>query len=789
MAKIKKAYEDDAGHLDYAQLERFLDDDDTSGASSRGGGERFSEVRSTKGPAKRTTQHAAKFIEQMDYAEGDDEDEEVEVVVKPKNAKPPVEKKTAPAPQQKTAPAKKVQEPLPPAGSEVAKGPTYPSFKSTPVADARRPQREKAIQMETRAQPEVFLVDRPDDHVESNVYFSGTVSFNDPQAADRFLQLLSLIVDKSAVIFHAVRQQPELAQDLASNVNECMSLLHHFPEAAEEDNIKKVCQGHIDEAQREADVALDVLRHMPPRGKGWEMHDNQRLADSLKAFFIQCCHLMKVSEREQAQQFMVVVKTCLDTVENILMSHKRHAGIYFGHLQGYMDDHLYPLLENRVETTPDQDLKDEYVGVREEIRSAHPQFKGYMDGLWPPGAAERAKTQASYEEKKKGAAPFINALKHLEEILKAVITPISDFEIRFNLPRKPLEEITQKLIRASAVNDRAAVLESARELSSTLKALPEDDPHVAALRMSSRDLVEHSKKVMAKEELPEQMNIIAESIIEEARQMEEEQITRHRTSGAQQTLVDAVAQAADRMSLIAADPARVSRVNDQKRLSTAQSKRAPPQLHEVDALRTSVTPEQRLIEVEEARKAAARISSRASVVVQLAAKRQGGKHQAREQLYEASDRVAKALRELAMLEQQKDPDLDELQRLVTELDDEQAELFGSLPEPSPSLKKRDPALRESMRKSVKRAEAVKDFVEKEHPNKVPGERVVVAAAKVEETLKELEELQDDPTAAADELAILVDEATRHQKELLKLAKDPSNFKDRDDLDDFLMEDY
>lgn len=69
---------------------------------------------------------------------------------------------------------------------------------------------------------------------------------------------------------------------------------------------------------------------------------------------------------------------------------------------------------------------------------------------WPASAPERAKSAASYDTKREGALPFIEALQTLEDILKTLLNPVSDFEIRFNMPRKPLEDIAQKLIRASA---------------------------------------------------------------------------------------------------------------------------------------------------------------------------------------------------------------------------------------------------------------------------------------------------------------------------------------------------
>lgn len=257
--------------------------------------------------------------------------------------------------------------------------------------------------------------------------------------------------------------------------------------------------------------------------------------------------------------------------------------------------------------------------------------------------------------------------------------------------------------------------------------------------------------------------------------MEEAQLARARTSGRQQTLVDAAAEAAGRLSLIAADPARLSHAAPQQRLSSAGQRRES--LQNVAVLRTSAPAEQHLLEVEETRKvsshahggahtsdwarqAAARISSRASVVVQLAARRQQAKPKAREQLYEASDRVARALAELAQLETARDPDLDQLQRLVAELDDEQALLFGALPAASPSLRKRDASLRESVRKSVARGTAVQKFYAQEKGDREPGPAVLVAREKVEETLRELDELENDKSAADDELAVLVEEGEK-----------------------------
>jgi hypothetical protein len=43
-------------------------------------------------------------------------------------------------------------------------------------------------------------------------------------------------------------------------VNEVCGLLHHFPEAADEANAKAACDEFIAQAQREADIALDVLQ-------------------------------------------------------------------------------------------------------------------------------------------------------------------------------------------------------------------------------------------------------------------------------------------------------------------------------------------------------------------------------------------------------------------------------------------------------------------------------------------------------------------------------------------------
>ncbi len=786
--------------LDYAQLDAFLDEP-SGGGGGGGGGGRFSEK-------PRGTIHS--FVDAMDYCD-DDEDEEEEVVVQPKNARPSQSKQSQARPSQKQAPKQEQRatqaetrqqpqpkqqqqqqqhrqsgggarpkhvNPVPAVGTDARKGPTYPSYKDTPVADARKPRREKAIATPDAKAPDVFLVEKPEDHLESSVYFSGTVSFNDPAAADRFLALLTQLVNQSAVVFHAIRSDnPGAARGLATIIREMRGLLHHFVDSAEEETAKQMCLDSIKVVEEHVQDALGVLDDPPPRGEMWPMHDNQRLADALKKVLSECCLLMKVSEREQAQQFMVVVKTCFDTVENILNSHRRHCGIYFTHLQGYINDHLYPLLDNRIETTPDAELKEQYRNVRTQLKQAHPAFKAFMDGQWPPGAAERAKSAASYDMKREGAMPFIEALQTLEDILKTLLNPVSDFEIRFNLPRKPLEEIAQKLIRASARQDRPAVLEAAKQLQSEMKELPPDDPHVEAMRLSSRDLIQHAKKVLAKEEMPEQMAVAAEALVREAALMEEEQVSRRRSLGPQQDVVEAMARASDRMALIAADPMRVSRVDPQTVARASGSRKAP--LQEAEPARISQTHEQRALQTEAARKSAARVSSRASVVVQLAQVRGKSKPKAREHLVEASDRVARALEQLAELETSQDPDLRELERLVELVDQEQAGLFDSLPSPAPSRRSED--TRSSVRKSVSRGTTVVQLYEKQKGDRRPNEKLVVAAEKVAQTLEELTELQDEPGVGEDELQLLVEESSRQQRDLLLLAKDPSNFVADDDF--------
>lgn len=146
--------------------------------------------------------------------------------------------------------------------------------------------------------PDVFLVEKPDDHLESAVYFSGTVSFNDADAADRFLALLTQLVDQSAVVFHAIRNDnPGAARSLANVVRELRGLLHHFVDSAEEESAKQMCLESIQKCEESVQEALSVLDAPPKRpGDMWPMADNQHLADALKRVLSECCALMKVSE-------------------------------------------------------------------------------------------------------------------------------------------------------------------------------------------------------------------------------------------------------------------------------------------------------------------------------------------------------------------------------------------------------------------------------------------------------------------------------------------------------------
>lgn len=74
--------------------------------------------------------------------------------------------------------------------------------------------------------------------------------------------------------------------------------------------------------------------------------------------------------------------------------------------------------------------------------------------------------------------------------------------------------------------------------------------------------------------------------------------------------------------------------------------------------------------------------------------------------------------------------------------------------------------------------------EKQKGERRPNEKLVVAAEKVAQTLEELTTLQNDESVGDDELALLAEESTRQQKELLVLAKDPSNFQDDEFFNEF-----
>lgn len=74
--------------------------------------------------------------------------------------------------------------------------------------------------------------------------------------------------------------------------------------------------------------------------------------------------------------------------------------------------------------------------------------------------------------------------------------------------------------------------------------------------------------------------------------------------------------------------------------------------------------------------------------------------------------------------------------------------------------------------------------EKQKGDRRPNEKLVVAAEKVAQTLEELTALKDDATVGDDELALLADESARQQRELLVLAKDPSNFQDDEFFNEF-----
>ncbi len=94
-------------------------------------------------------------------------------------------------------------------------------------------------------------------------------------------------------------------------------------------------------------------------------------------------------------------------------------------------------------------------------------------------------------------------------------------------------------------------------------------------------------------------------------------MSRRRSMGPGQDVVEAMARASERMALIAADPMRVSSANPQVVVRASKKEKEP--VHAQPMRVSEALPQQVLkADAEAVRKSAARVSSRASVVVQLA---------------------------------------------------------------------------------------------------------------------------------------------------------------------------
>lgn len=225
--------------------------------------------------------------------------------------------------------------------------------------------------------------------------------------------------------------------------------------------------------------------------------------------------------------------------------------------------------------------------------------------------------------------------------------------------------------------DRPGVVEAAKELQAELKQLPPDDPHVEQMRISGRDLIQHSKKVLAKEEMPDQMAIVAERMLSQVAKEKEKQMSResqHPFAGGADgggandaaTLGSGPGRGGGHGPRLGAHGAHRGRPHESEKRRKEKEKRIFLILLQVStvapqvAVRVSRKEEEPTREA--VRKSAARVSSRASVVVQLAKasskKEERGererkltfwchqvrgksKPKSREQLVEASDRVAR----------------------------------------------------------------------------------------------------------------------------------------------------
>ena len=228
--------------------------------------------------------------------------------------------------------------------------------------------------------------------------------------------------------------------------------------------------------------------------------------------------MMKNTERQQAIEFIAVVKQCLETIENVLNSLKRHATVktysflfsqdkptlsllikvYLEHLKEYIEETLIPLLENRIETAPEPETEKMLREIRADIIREWPLFNVYIPTLWSPNSNSRTPSKDPIEVKRQRAKPLTDALESLLPLLEVTSQPITEFEYRY-LPANEISRIALGVEEGVANKAPPKVVDNGKRLRSEVDAIEQKqlDPRATQeLKRASNQLLASSRQLL-----------------------------------------------------------------------------------------------------------------------------------------------------------------------------------------------------------------------------------------------------------------------------------------------------
>lgn len=319
---------------------------------------------------------------------------------------------------------------------------------------------------------------------ETAVLFNATISFKDRDAAGRFLEALSNVVEQSVAVFHGRTQRPAALERELATVG---SLLPHFVENVERgddgDRDLDIARGATQAAAENISRLLSALRE-GPRGGGGGWSDDQRftMAELFKGLFEHLVVLMQLSEAQQAKGLVKNIRLTQQMLTNVCDNSGRVSMLHNANLRQAVPV-LVRAAGNRAEVVQDPDMRAKLEDVR---RGLDREGKLFCD--WIDSGSERS-SRAGPDLRQQRGAELQRLLDRFRALVAVRIASEADFGYKY-LSRQQFDTNLDDLLAAAKSGDKAKVVEAAKAVNEVVKAVEakelDDD---SQLKKDARELL------------------------------------------------------------------------------------------------------------------------------------------------------------------------------------------------------------------------------------------------------------------------------------------------------------